>query len=93
MSCLYILETNPLLISLLANIFSNFVGRFFKILFMVSFAVENILILVMSYLFVLNFHYPRNQMKKVLLQFMSKNCSAHEFPLGVLYYLAIHLGL
>ena len=38
MSCLYILETNPLLVALFANIFSYSVGCLF-ILFMVSFAV------------------------------------------------------
>ena len=38
MSCFYILETNPSLIALFANIFSHFVGCLF-ILFMVSFVV------------------------------------------------------
>ena len=38
MSCLYILEINPLLVASFANIFSHFVGCLF-VLFMVSFAV------------------------------------------------------
>ena len=45
MSCFYILETNPSLIALFANIFSHFVGCLF-ILFMVSFAVWKLLNLV-----------------------------------------------
>ena len=42
MSCLYILEINPLLVASFANIFSHSVGRLF-ILFMVSFAVQKLL--------------------------------------------------
>ena len=41
MSCLYILEINPLLVSSFANIFSHLEGCLF-ISFMVSFAVQNV---------------------------------------------------
>ena len=51
MSCLYILEINPLLVTSFANIFSHFVGFLF-ILFMVSFAVQELLSLIRSCLFI-----------------------------------------
>ena len=50
MSFLYILEINPLLIALFANIFSYSVGCIF-ILFMFSFAVQKLLNLFSSHLF------------------------------------------
>ena len=51
LGCLYILEINPLLITWFANTFSHFVGFIF-ILFMVSFAVQKLLSLIMSCLFI-----------------------------------------
>ena len=51
MSCLYILEMNPLLVTLFANIFSYPVGCLLA-LFMVSFAVQILLCIIRSYLFV-----------------------------------------
>ena len=54
MSCLYILEINPLLVASFANIFSHSLGCLF-ILFMVSFAVQNILSLIRSHLFIFVF--------------------------------------
>ena len=48
MSCLYILEINPLLDASFANIFSHSVGRLF-VLFMVSFAVQKLLSLIKSH--------------------------------------------
>ena len=51
MSCLYILEINPLLVSSFANIFSLSVGCLF-ILFMVSFAMQRLISLIRSYLFI-----------------------------------------
>ena len=44
-SCLYILEINPLSVASFANIFSHSVGCLF-VLFMVSFAVQNLLSLI-----------------------------------------------
>ena len=49
MSCLYILEINPLSVTYFANIFSHSIGYLF-ILFMVSFAVQNFLSLNRSHL-------------------------------------------
>ena len=58
MSCLYILEINPLLAALLANIFSHSEGCLF-VLFMVSFAVHvhvcvNIHIFVLCIIYIIN---------------------------------------
>ena len=50
MSCLYILEINPLSVVTFAVIFSCFEGCLF-ILFIVSFAVQNLLSLIRSHLF------------------------------------------
>ena len=52
MHCLYILETNPLLVASFANIFSPSQGCLF-VLFMVSFTVEKLLSLIRSHLFIL----------------------------------------
>ena len=54
MSCLYILEINPLLVASFANLFSQSVGCLF-VLFMVSFAVQKTLILIRSHLFIFAF--------------------------------------
>ena len=54
MSCLYILEVNPLLVSLLANILSHSVGYLFT-LFMVSFAVQKLLSVVILFIFIFIF--------------------------------------
>ena len=54
MSCLYILEINPLPVASLANIFSYYEGGLF-ILFMISFAVQKLLSSIRSYLFLFLF--------------------------------------
>ena len=51
LSCLYILEINPLSVAPFANIFSHSEGCVF-ILFMVSFAVQKLLSLIRSHLFI-----------------------------------------
>ena len=48
MSCLYILEINPLSVTSFTNIFFRSVGCLF-VLFMVSFAVQKLLGLIMSH--------------------------------------------
>ena len=50
MSCLYILEINPLSVVLFANIFSHSEGCLFTLL-LVSFAVQKLLSLIRSHLF------------------------------------------
>ena len=54
MSCLYILEIKPLLVASFANIFSQFVGCLF-VLFMVSFAMQKLVSLIRSHLFIFAF--------------------------------------
>ena len=54
MSCLYILEINPLTVDLFANIFSHSEGCLF-ILFIVSFAVQKLLSFIRSHLFIFVF--------------------------------------
>ena len=54
MSCLYILEINPLSVASLANIFSHSDGCLL-VLFMVSFAVQKLLSFIRSHLFIFVF--------------------------------------
>ena len=54
MSCLHILEIKPLSVVLFANIFSQSVGCLF-IFFMVSFAMQKLISLIRSYLFIFYF--------------------------------------
>ena len=54
MSCLYILETKPLSVASFANIFSQPLDCLF-ILFMISFAVQSLIHLIMSHLFIFAF--------------------------------------
>ena len=51
MSCLYILENNPLSVASFANIFSHSEGCLF-VLFMVSFAMQKLLSFIRSLLFI-----------------------------------------
>ena len=70
MSCLYILEINPLSVSTFANIFS-YPEHCLFVLFMVSFAMQKRLSLFRSiYLFLFSLGH---ESKKILLQFMSKS--------------------
>ena len=74
MSCLYILEINPLLVALVGNIFSHSVGYLF-VFFMVSFAVQKLLSLIRPHLFTFVFIFITlgGGLKKILLWFMSKS--------------------
>ena len=54
MSCLYILEIKPLLVTSFANNFSQSVGCLF-ILFIVSFVVQKVISLIRSHLFIFAF--------------------------------------
>ena len=51
MSCLYILKIKPSSVASFANIFSHSVGCLF-VFFMVSFAVQKLVSLLMSHLFI-----------------------------------------
>ena len=74
MRCLSILDINPLSVASFKNILSHFVGCLF-ILFMVSFAMQNLLSLMRSHLliFVFIFIIIGDGLKKILLQSMSKS--------------------
>ena len=74
MSCLYMLDINPLSVISFANIFSHLVVCVF-ILWMVSFAMQKILNLIRFHLFTFAFisFALGDKSKKVLLRFMSKS--------------------
>ena len=71
-SCLYILKVNSLSVTSFTNIFSHSMGCLF-ILFMVSFAVQELLSLIRFHLFILGFVsiILGGGSKKILLGFMS----------------------
>ena len=77
MSCLYILEINPLSVALFANIFSHSEGCLF-FLFMGSFAVQKLLSLIRSHLF-FYFHYSRGWIQKDIAAIYLTECSAYVF--------------
>ena len=74
MSCLYILEINPLSVVSFANIFSHSEGHLF-VLFMVSFTVQKLLSFIKSHLFIFVFISVTlgGGTKKILLWFMSRS--------------------
>ena len=93
MSCLYVLDINPLLVASFANNFSDYIGCLFDLL-MASFAVQKLLNLIRSHLLIFAFIYFAlgDRSKKYcydLCQRVSCLCSL----LGVLQFLALHLGL
>ena len=79
MSCLHILEMNPLSITSIANIFSHSVGC--PVLFMVSFAVQKLLHLIRSYLFIFAFISITlgDESKKITATVYIKKCSVYVF--------------
>ena len=68
MSCLYILQINPLSVDSFANIFSHCKGCLF-VLFMVSFAVQKLLSFIRSHVFIFVFIFITlgGESQKVLL--------------------------
>ena len=74
MSCLYILEINPLSVASFANIFSRFIG-FFVCLFTVSFTMQKLLSLIRYHVFIFVFIFIAvgSGSKQILLRFLSKN--------------------
>ena len=85
MSCLYLLEINPLSGASLANIFFHSEGCLF-ISFMVFFAVQKFLSLIRSHLLIFVFILITigGGSKKILLQLMSRSFFCLCFPLKVL---------
>ena len=74
MSCLYLVEINPLSVTSFANIFYHSEGYLF-VLFMVSFAVQKLLSFIRSHLFILVFISISlgGGSKRILLWFMSQS--------------------
>ena len=104
MNYLYILEINLLSVALFPNIFSHSVGCLFH-LFMVSFAVQKLLSLIRSHLFIFVFIFTTlgGGSKKILLRFMSKSVlpmfpsksfivSGHTFR-SLIYFLNSFIGV
>ena len=82
MSCLLILETNPLSVTSSASIFSHSVGCLF-ILLMVSFAVQKLLSLIKFHLFIfVLISITWGDRSEMILWFMSEFSVC--FPLRVL---------
>ena len=96
MNCLYSLKINPLSVASFANIFSHSVGCLF-ILFMVSFAVQKLLSLIRSHLFIFAFVSITvgDRSKKILLRFTSKSVlpmfSSRSFIVSGLTFRSFHL--
>jgi len=80
MSCFYILEMNPLLAALFANIFSHSVGCLF-VLFIVSFSMQKLLSLIRSHLFLFAFVSITlgDKSKKTTAVIYVKGCSVYVF--------------
>ena len=95
-SCLshsYILEINPLSFASFENIFSHSVGCLL-ILFMISFAVQKLLSLIRSHLFIFGFIFiTLGGGSKQILLWLYQRVFCLCFPLRVLYYSALCLGL
>ena len=77
MSCLYILEINPLSVASFANVFSQFVVVFL-FLFMVSFVVKKLLSLIRSFFFFF-LHCSRRRVQKITAAIYVKEYSAYVF--------------
>ena len=82
MSCLYMLDINPLSVISFAVIFSHSTGCVF-ILFMVSFVVQKVLNLIRSHLFIFAFVSfalgDGSKKKKQIAAIYVKECSAYVF--------------
>ena len=78
MSSLCILEINPLSVASFANVFSDSVCCLF-VLFMVSFAVQKLISLIRSHLFIFAFIFIAlgNWPKETLVRFMRENVFAY----------------
>ena len=86
-NCLYMLDINPLLVISFANIFSHSVGCLFM-LSMFSFAVQKLLSLIRSHLWIFAFisFTLGDRSKKIWLQFMSKSVLPMFFSRGFVVY-------
>ena len=82
MNCLYILEIKPWFIASFANVFSHSVGFF---LFMVSFAVQKLVSVIRSHLFIFVFiSIWETNLKNIGMIFVTMFCPCS--LLGVLWF-------
>ena len=88
------LDGNPLLVISLVNIFSYSVSCLF-IFSMVSFAVQKLLSLIRSHLFIFAFisFTLGDGAKKIYCCDLCQRVFCLCFPPGVLWYMVLHLGL
>ena len=91
MSCLYILEINPLSVTLFAIIFSHSESCVF-ILFIVSFAAQKYLSLIRSHLFIFAFISINlgGGSERIVLRFMSKSVLSMFIVSGLTFKSLIH---
>ena len=91
MSCLYILEIKPLSVASFANIFSHSIGCLF-ILFMVSFAVQKLVSLIRSHLFIFAFiSFALEDRSKKYCYNLCQRVFCLCFLLGVLWFRYIYI--
>uniref|UniRef100_A0A8C0DF58 Uncharacterized protein n=1 Tax=Balaenoptera musculus TaxID=9771 RepID=A0A8C0DF58_BALMU len=88
MSCLYIMEFNPLSFTSFANIFSHSIGCLF-ILFMVSFALQKILSLIRSHLFIFTALDGMVILTKLILPMQEHGISFHLFVCSSISFIGI----
>ena len=90
MSCSYILEIKPLSVASFAHIFSQSLGY---LLLMVFFAMQKLISLIRSHLFLLSFLLPwETELRKPFYD-LCQRIFCLCFPLGVLWYHILYLSL
>ena len=93
MSCLYVLDLNPFLVRAFANMFSLsvhylFVSSWFPLM------CKRFLSLITSHLLIFAFiFFALGDSSKNIPMIYVAEWPAYIFPLGVLWYLILHLGL
>ena len=93
MSCLHILDINPSLIASFANIFSHSLGCLF-IFSRISFDVQKHLSLIRSHLFTFAFiSFALGERYKKYHYRLCQRIFCLCFPLGVLQFFILHVGL
>ena len=91
MSCLYLLDINPLLVISLASIFSFSVGYLY-ILFMVSSAMQKLLSLIRSHLLIFVFiSFTLGDRSKKQCYYLYERIFCLCISLGVLWFVVLHL--
>ena len=93
LNCLYMLDINHLSVISFANIISHSVGCLF-VLLMVSFAMQKLLSLIRSHLFIFTFiSFALGDIQKTYCCDLCQRAFCLCFPLRGLWFLVLHLGL